>query len=110
MASLIRSPSSRRKNWNIDMKTENLLFVCIIAGFLSGRDLPMVRADESTATDDPQDETKKLNDVIEKSIDWYEVFPDANAQSALRPQPVMRWRNVARGQEGEAMMVVWAHN
>jgi len=60
--------------------------------------------------DDPRDEIKKLNETIEKSIDWYEILPDASAKTALPPLPVMRWRNVARGQAGEAMMVVWAHN
>src|SRR5262249_26872446 len=25
------------------------------------------------------------------------------------PQPVLRWRNVVRGQEGQAMLVVWPH-
>jgi hypothetical protein len=68
------------------------------------------RGDDAPAADDPQEETKKLSERIEKSIDWYEVLPDISAKTALRPVPVMRWRNVARGQDGEAMMVVWAHN
>lgn len=58
---------------------------------------------------DPPEEPKKLNEAIEKSIDWYDVFPEKDA-AKLTPVPVMRWRNVVRGQEGEAMMVVWAHN
>jgi hypothetical protein len=68
------------------------------------------RGEDPSAADDPQEETKKLSERIEKSIDWYEVLPDISAKTALRPVPVMRWRNVARGQDGEAMMVVWAHN
>lgn len=55
------------------------------------------------------EEPKKLNEVIEKSIDWYDVFPEEGAE-ALKPVAVLRWRNVVRGQEGEAMMVVWPHN
>jgi hypothetical protein len=56
------------------------------------------------------EEPKKLNEVIEKSVNWYDVLPAADSTTPLPPQPVLRWRNVARGQEGEAMMVVWAHN
>ena len=64
---------------------------------------------EPPAKNDPQEEPKKLNEAIEKSIDWYDVFPEEGAE-ALKPVPVLRWRNVVRGQEGEAMMVVWPHN
>src|SRR6476646_10633289 len=63
---------------------------------------------EDPRSDEETQETKKLNDFIESSIDWYEILPEVSAKSVLRPQPVLRWRNVARGQEGEAMMVVWA--
>jgi hypothetical protein len=60
--------------------------------------------------DDPPDEPKRLNELIEKSVSWYDVLPDGDATTALMPVPVIRWRNVVRGQEGEAMMVVWPHN
>src|SRR5262245_29873436 len=61
------------------------------------------------AKTDPDEEPKKLNELIEKSIDWYDVFPEKDA-AALKPVPIARWRNVIRGQEGEAMLVVWSHN
>ena len=64
-------------------------------------------ADDSPDVEDSQAQTKELNEVIERSIDWYEVLPSADAKTPLRPQPVLRWRNVARGQVGEAMMVIW---
>jgi hypothetical protein len=65
-----------------------------------------------TAAGKPKDEPeepKRLNEAIEKSVGWYDVIPQEGA-SALTPVPVLRWRNVVRGQEGEAMMVVWPHN
>ncbi|MDB5306179.1 MAG: hypothetical protein JWO38_381 [Gemmataceae bacterium] len=58
---------------------------------------------------DPPEEPKKLNEAIEKSVNWYDVLPEEGA-TPLTPVPVIRWRNVVRGQEGEAMMVVWSHN
>jgi hypothetical protein len=73
--------------------------------------LPLVFHSTSPAQDksDPE-EPKKLNEVIEKSINWYDILPEEGAEAALTPVPVIRWRNAARGQEGEAMMVVWPHN
>lgn len=71
--------------------------------------VPAFSADEPAA-DEPEESTKKLNALIESSVDWYELFPDVDAETALRPEPVLRWRNAARRQAGEAMMVVWAHN
>src|SRR5579859_7434778 len=65
---------------------------------------------EPPGKDAASEEPKKLNDLIEKSVHWYDVFPAADAMIRLDPQPVLRWRNVIRGQEGEAMMVVWPHN
>ena len=59
---------------------------------------------------DPPEEPKTINEVIEKSVNWYDVLPEEGATTALTPVPVIRWRNVVRGQEGEAMMVVWPHN
>src|SRR4051794_9677525 len=60
--------------------------------------------------DDPPEEPKKLSDAIEKSVTWYDLFPDAESTAPLTPVPVIRWRNVVRGQQGEAMLVVWPHN
>jgi hypothetical protein len=68
----------------------------------------VLAAEDESAGDQEQVEAKRLNDRIEKSVDWYEVYPDADSKELLKPQPVLRWRNVARGQAGEAMMVFWA--
>ncbi|VTR96180.1 Uncharacterized protein OS=Planctomyces maris DSM 8797 GN=PM8797T_23941 PE=4 SV=1 [Gemmata massiliana] len=70
--------------------------------------VPATRAQPPAKTDPPE-EPKKLNEAIEKSVNWYDVFPEEGA-TKLAPVPVLRWRNVVRGQEGEAMMVVWVHN
>ena len=58
----------------------------------------------------PSDEPKKLNELIEKAVQWYDVLPAADSTTVLVPQPVLRWGNVTRGQKGDAIMVVWPHN
>jgi hypothetical protein len=78
------------------------LLCCVIPALA----LPSAGA-QPPAREEPE-EPKKLNEVIEKSVHWYDVLPEEGA-AALEPVPVLRWRNVARGQEGEAMMVVWPH-
>jgi hypothetical protein len=59
---------------------------------------------------DPAEEPEKINEMIEKAIDWYDVFPDAKAEKALKPVAACRWRSVVRGQKGEALMALWVHN
>ncbi|MBI3861945.1 MAG: hypothetical protein HY290_08610 [Planctomycetia bacterium] len=66
-----------------------------------------VRAEESP-DGETDGEVKRLNEQIEKAVDWYGVYPDLDAKDGLKPLPVLRWRNAARGQEGEAMMVFWS--
>src|SRR5216110_2290680 len=84
-----------------------LLIPLILAGSL----LPQgTWSADPPGKEDPAEEPKRLNDVIEKSVHWYDVLPTADSTTPLRPQPVLRWRNVVRGQQGEAMMVVWPHN
>lgn len=78
-----------------------------LIGCLAVLMLPGVRANPQDKDKEPE-EPKKLNEAIEKSVGWYDVLPEEGA-TPLAPKPVMRWRNVVRGQAGEAMMVVWAH-
>jgi len=56
------------------------------------------------------EEVEKINARIEKSIDWYDVLPEEGATTPLKPKTVMKWRNVTRGPEGGAIMVIWPHN
>lgn len=62
------------------------------------------------AKDADADEVEKINARIEKSITWYDVFPEEGATTPLKPKTVMKWRNVTRGPEGGAIMVIWPHN
>ncbi|HEY1376817.1 MAG TPA: hypothetical protein VGF55_08480 [Gemmataceae bacterium] len=70
--------------------------------------LPALSAAQPPARPETQ-EAAKLSEEIEQSVRWYDVLPEDGA-APLTPVPVIRWRNVTRGQEGEAMMVVWPRN
>ncbi len=45
---------------------------------------------EPPGKDDSPEEPKKLNVLIEKSVNWYDVLPDGDARTALTPVPVIR--------------------
>jgi hypothetical protein len=83
-----------------------VLLSCLVWGLM----VPAMGGADPRGKDDSSEEPKKLNELIEKSVNWYDVLPDGDAATALTPVPVIRWRNVVRGQVGEAMMVVWPHN
>ena len=85
-------------------------FWCLAIAAASVQIIPigLVVVEEEPDGNDTQVEAKRLNDRIEKAVDWYEVYPDVDSKELLKAQPVLRWRNVARGQDGEAMMVFWA--
>jgi hypothetical protein len=52
-------------------------------------------------------ETDRLSKLIEDAVDDYQLFPSQTSSTELLTRPVLRWRNTARGQDGEAMLVVW---
>lgn len=83
------------------LRTLAAALVCGLALALAARAQP--------PKDDTPEEPKRLTEAIEKSVSWYDVFPDKDA-AKLTAVPVLRWQNVVRGQKGEAMMVTWTHN
>jgi hypothetical protein len=92
------------------MRAERSLGVVLLWCLALALMVPATCGAEPPGKDDPREEPNKLNDLIEESVNWYDVLPDGEAATALTPVPVIRWRNVVRGQEGAAIMVVWAHN
>jgi hypothetical protein len=57
-----------------------------------------------TAADERLQAVKKL---LEQSVDWYEVLPDAEAKARMRPQVVLSWRNAERVNTGAALLAIW---
>ena len=60
--------------------------------------------------DKDKEEAKAIKAMVEESIGWYQVFIDASATEAMKPHPVLRWRNVTRGtQESDGVFVLWVN-
>jgi hypothetical protein len=71
-----------------------------------------IPADDPPATDESEAEAKeqKLKELIEESIGWYEILPDADATKPLPAHSVLSWKNAVRGETGYAMLAVWTHH
>jgi hypothetical protein len=91
------------------MKAERSLAGVLLWCLACGLVLPVTGGAQPPGKGDPPEGPSRLSELIEKSVTWYDVLPDGDA-ATLTPVPVLRWRNVVRGQEGEAMMVVWPYN
>ena len=50
---------------------------------------------------------RALKELLEQSVDWYEVLPAANAKAGLRPQVVLTWQNAVRTNTGAAVLAIW---
>ena len=61
-------------------------------------------ADEAK-TDDAR--LRAVKELLEQSVDWYEVLPEANAKAGLRPQVVLSWQNAVRNNTGAALLAIW---
>ena len=104
------------------MQMARCFLIVVCAGCLSFWTLSVVSAsDEVKATQrdtgltntnlpDEVADTERLSKLIEDAVDDYQLYPDLNSSAELTARPVLRWRNAARGQDGEAMLVIWLKN
>jgi hypothetical protein len=64
-------------------------------------------------SDDPASETaaaerlQAIKELLEQSVDWYDVRRDAETKTGLHPQIVLRWRNAERINTGAAVLAIW---
>lgn len=65
------------------------------------------RCDESGNETDDDARLQAIKKLLEQSVDWYDVLPDAEATTGLRPQVVLRWRNAVRVNTGAAVLAIW---
>jgi hypothetical protein len=81
-----------------------VMFVGMSVWFLPARQLCSLAAADETAADEP---LQAVKEVLEQSVDWYDVLPEAEAKVGLRPQIVLSWRNTVRSTTGAAVLAIW---
>jgi hypothetical protein len=81
-----------------------VVFVGMSVCMLASRPARSEDAASNAAADERLQEVKEL---IEQSVEWYEVLPEAEAKATLRPQVVLRWRNAERTNTGAAVLAIW---
>src|SRR5437868_2418921 len=81
-----------------------VVFVGISVWFPPARQLRSLEAADKTVADEPLQVSKE---VLEQSVDWYDVLPESEAKVTLRPQIVLSWRNAVRSNTGAALLAIW---
>lgn len=76
-----------------------IVAVFLVDGPLRGADTPRK----------PPAEPKTLRELIDTSMAWYEIFPNAEANQAAQVTPVLRWANNARGSE-DGVTILYLHD
>jgi len=84
--------------------------VIALAALLAAAPARSVPADDPPSANEREAKDRKLKELIEESIKWYDVLPDADAAKPMTPHAVLSWRNAARDESAPAMMVVWTHH
>ncbi len=75
---------------------------------LFGTALAFVASMESRAGEAPADEHfRKVKQLLEQSINWYELRPKAESTQRLRPEIVMSWQNPVRINTGPGVLAIW---
>ncbi len=77
----------------------------LIAGLATALASPAARAQQAGAA---PDEPKTLRELIDASIRWYDVFPDADAKQPAEVLTALRWANNTRGSE-DGVTLLFVH-
>jgi hypothetical protein len=65
------------------------------------------RADDGASETADGERLQAVKELLEKSVDWYDVRRDSETKTGLRPQVVLRWRNAERIDTGAAVLAIW---
>src|SRR5215469_9755376 len=65
------------------------------------------QADAAGQPDTDDERLRAAKELLDQSVDWYDVLPEAQAKAGLRPQVVLRWRNAERISTGAALLTIW---
>lgn len=79
----------------------------VLAGLLFGPVGPSRAEDPVDEAGADEQRLRELKELLEQSVEWYDVFPDADAKDELRPKIVMRWQNAVRTNTGAAILAIW---
>ncbi len=83
-----------------------LVVTSLMVGFVA---IAGITAHGEDANEKSTAEPKTLRELIDVSMNWYEVFPNAEATEHATVMPVLRWANNARGSE-DGVTLLFVHD
>lgn len=69
-----------------------------------------VPAGDDPPVDETPDPNRKIQALMEASVEWHELLPNAHARTPLTPQVALRWINPSRGRHAQDILVLWVHD
>jgi hypothetical protein len=93
--------------WRRTMNTRLRLLVVVLVGILVGLGPARQSLSEENADQADDERLQAIKLLLEESVAWYDVLPEAGAKEGLRPQIVLRWRNEVRINTGAAILAIW---
>ena len=68
------------------------------------------RAADGESAKETSARNRKINEIMEASVNWYELLPNAGASTPLTPQVAIRWINASRGRDAQDFILLWVHD
>jgi hypothetical protein len=66
-----------------------------------------LRSQEAARETTADERLQAVKEIVEQSVDWYDVLPETEAKVGMRPQVVLSWRNAVRNTTGAALLAIW---
>lgn len=66
-------------------------------------------AQTSTGTENTKDEPKTVRELLDDSLNWYQIYFDAKSVEPMHAKAVLRWTNPARNNVADGFSAVYEH-
>jgi hypothetical protein len=82
--------------------------LCVLVGVSAVFGLARKSCSKESAADAAADERLQVEkQLLEDSVDWYDVLPERDAKVGQRPEVVLRWQNAVRVNTRAALLAIW---
>ena len=91
---------------SVKLRSTSTMWVAFVATVLMA---PRISTGDEADTPEVERD-KKVQLLIDATVERYRLLPAFDAQTPLDPQVAIRWRNPTRGGQANAILVLWVHH